>query len=183
MGRLSRHRLTEGSRGKGAAAILKPFAEIAAVWAARKPEDRPKTKATKAPRNHPSAGGDMAVSVGPVFAASPAAAVTGRNALSDVRPSARLDLNTIHRALVDSGLTGSRSALLAGIPRAFASSLTIVPNENAQALVDLGALQNAGTLRDGSRPLVTYLRAAVALAEPRREAQVFRDALRALGES
>lgn len=123
-------------------------------------------------RNPPVAGGDVAVSVGRT--PPPAGTAT--------RP-ARLDLNTIHRALVDSGLTGSRGALLAGIPRAFASSLTIVPNENAQALVDLGALQGAGTLRDGSRPLVTYLRAAAALAGPRREAAVFRDALRDMGES
>lgn len=97
--------------------------------------------------------------------------------------SAGLDLNEIHAALVSSGLTGSRDALLAGIPRAFVSSLTTVPSAAAQALIDLGALQSAGMLRDGSRPLVTYLRAAASLAGPRREAQVFRDALRALGES
>ncbi len=308
---LSLQRLTEENRGKGAAAILKPFAEIAAVWARTKPENRPYTKATRAPRNPPPAGGDVAVSIGPVFAASPAANapvplvvilghetkayagirqalvplqragvlrmwsekdIRGGDSISEERRKAhaeaslfvalldagtvsslddtlralmaerrqivpvlvghcltdwsavasleilfrgrpygtgegdgvalavavrealarrpmpaprpvRLDLNTIHRALVDSGLTGSRGALLAGIPRAFASSLTIVPNENAQALVDLGALQSAGTLRDGSRPLATYLQAAVALAGPHREAQVFREALRALGES
>ena len=45
------------------------------------------------------------------------------------------------------------------------------------------ALEQAGTLRDGSRPLAVYLRAAAALSGERREAQVFRDALRALGES
>jgi hypothetical protein len=44
--------------------------------------------------------------------------------LRSVPPApARLDLNTIHDALVSSGLTGSRGALLAGIPRAFVSSL------------------------------------------------------------
>ena len=118
-------------------------------------------------RNPPPAGGDVAVSVGRTPPVGPA----------------RLDLNTIHRALVDSGLTSSRDALLAGIPRAFVSSLTTVPSAAAQALIDLGALQNAGMLRDGSRPLVTYLQAAVALAGPRREAQVFRDALRALENS
>ncbi len=111
------------------------------------------------------------------------AAVANRNALADVRPPARLDLNTIHRALVDSGLTGSRGALLAGVPQSFVSSLEIVSSASAQALVDLGALQRVGALRDGSRPLVTYLRAAVALSGERREAAVFRDALRALGES
>jgi hypothetical protein len=105
--------------------------------------------------------------------------------LRSVPPApARLDLITIHDALVSSGLTGSRGALLAGIPRAFVSSLPKnMPDDSSQALVDLGALEQAGTIRDGSRPLVTYLRAAVALAEPRREAQVFRDALRGLGES
>lgn len=172
---LSLQRLTKENKGKGGAAILEPFAEIAAVWARTKPENRPKTKATKAPRNPSPAGGDVAPVADPVFAASRAA--------SAPVPLVRLDLNTIHRALVDSGLTGSRGALLANIPRAFASSLTLVPSDSAQALVDLGALQGAGTLRDGSRPLVTYLQAAVALAGQRREAQVFHDALRALGES
>lgn len=154
----------EAAKGKSPAEYLadKPLARRA--WPTWK---KPSLMLARAPRNPPPAGGDVAVSVGRTPPVGPA----------------RLDLNTIHRALVDSGLTSSRDALLAGIPRAFVSSLTTVPSAAAQALIDLGALQNAGTLRDGSRPLVTYLQAAVALAGPRREAQVFRDALRALENS
>ncbi len=123
-------------------------------------------------RNPPVAGGDVAVSVGRT--PPPAGTAT--------RP-ARLDLNTIHRALVDSGLTGSRGALLAGVHRSFAASIRKTGDDLSQALVDLGALEQAGVLNDGSRPLVTYLRAAVALSGERREAAVFRDALRDMGES
>lgn len=94
----------------------------------------------------------------------------------------RLDINAIHAAIVDAGLASSRSALLAGIPRSFSASLTTVQDDSAQVLTDLGALATVGTLRDGSRPLVTYLRSALGISGQRREAQVFHDALRALGE-
>lgn len=316
---LSLQRLTEENRGKGATAILKPFSEIAAVWAARKPEDRPKTKATRAPRNPPPAGGDVAVSVGPVFAASPAAnapvppvplvvilghetkayasvrqalvplqqagilrmwsekdlragefvgqtvrekyteaalfialidtyslaslrevlialieakrpvmpvivgsclwdmtdvarlsvlfpkqpygthesdnttlarevrsnlfAITNRNALADnVRP-ARLDINEVAAAIINGGLARSRGALLAGLPPDVVAGLSDAGSPSEQVYQDLGALQNMGQILDGSRPLAKYLRSAAMLAGPRREAQVFRDALRGLGES
>jgi len=63
---LSLQNLTLANRGKGAAAILRPFPEIAAAWAAMKPKDRPCTKAPKRPFAEPPAptmaprGGDVA---------------------------------------------------------------------------------------------------------------------------
>lgn len=48
-------RLTLENKGKGGAAIVKPFSEIAAVWARTKPADRAKTKAPKRPFVEPTA--------------------------------------------------------------------------------------------------------------------------------
>jgi hypothetical protein len=84
---------------------------------------------------------------------------------------------SLHAAVVSAHLTSGRDTLLGGIERAFADSLPICRDQSSQILSDLHALNAAGQLSDGSVPFVRWLRNALALAGPRSEANVFRDAL------
>ena len=86
-------------------------------------------------------------------------------------------------AIIGSGLAHSRGALLAGLPRGIVAGLPAASSPSDQVYQDLGALHGMGQILDGSRPLAKYLRSAAMLAGPRCEAQVFRDALRALENS
>ncbi len=83
----------------------------------------------------------------------------------------------VREAVVSARLAGGRMALLAGIDANFVAGLpqTAVPGE--QLLTDLDALNAAGSLADDTNPLVRWLRNAIALAEPRKESEVFRRAL------
>lgn len=94
---------------------------------------------------------------------------------------ARLDINVVAAAIISSGLARSRGALLAGLPPDVVAGLPDANSPSDQVYQDIGALHGMGQILDGSRPLAKYLRSAAMLANQRREAQVFHDALRALG--
>lgn len=79
----------------------------------------------------------------------------------------------LHKAALAANLARSRTALLASIAPAFVQGLDDAPNATAQLLQDLNALNDVGTLADGSRPLAVWLRNAETLAGARVEVEVF----------
>lgn len=83
----------------------------------------------------------------------------------------------VHDAAVRAGLAQSRGALLGGIDTALGAAFPGSNSPAGQLLTDLDELNKLGRVADGSVPLATWLRNALALAGPRREAAVFRDAL------
>jgi Effector-associated domain 5/Effector-associated domain 1 len=86
------------------------------------------------------------------------------------------ELRNILDAAVRAGLVAARAALLTGIDQALVLGLTVAPNPLAQVRVDLAEL-NQADLPDGTNPVAQWLRNAVTLAGPRREAEVLRAAL------
>lgn len=86
----------------------------------------------------------------------------------------------IHAAVLSSGLTNSRRALLAGIDPRFAGMIPDAGNPSAQVLIDVNHLRSA-RLSDGSNPWRTWLTNAISQVGPRVEADVFRRALAAAG--
>ena len=83
----------------------------------------------------------------------------------------------IHSAAIQAGLTGSRSALLSGIDARFVAGLNSTANLSGQVLEDLNALNSAGQLADGSKPLVTWLLNAKRQTALRIEERTFEQAL------
>lgn len=84
----------------------------------------------------------------------------------------------VHKAILSARLGDRRAGLLSGMPAGFVATL---PHEAApadQVLVDVDALNAAGTLADGSVPLLRWLENAVALAGARTETRIFAQALR-----
>ena len=84
----------------------------------------------------------------------------------------------LHAAVIIAGI--DRDALVAGIDPRFVASLPRHANQAAQILADLHTLNVTGVLTDGTFPLRTWLRNAVALAGPRVEGRTFELALRQL---
>lgn len=85
----------------------------------------------------------------------------------------------LHKAVVSARLTSNRATLLVGVDRSLVASLPIASDPAAQILSDLGALNQAGRLRDGNVPLRIWIRNALQLAEPLGEASVLDEALAA----
>jgi hypothetical protein len=67
---------------------------------------------------------------------------------------------------------------MSGIPEDFVASLSVGAAPGEQLLSDLDALNDVGTLADGSIPLEAWLTNAVVLSRPRRESAVFESALK-----
>jgi hypothetical protein len=88
------------------------------------------------------------------------------------------ELHEIQRAAEELKL--ARSSLLAGLSPVFVNRLEVAPTPADQLLRDLDALNAAGTLDDGTVPLLTWLENATVLAGPRVEAAVFQRAKEAL---
>ncbi len=86
----------------------------------------------------------------------------------------------LHEVSVALGLGQHREALLAGMCRAFVSSIPEASSIGAQLSNDLHQCNAAGTLADGSEPLVQWLEKALSFTRHRPEAAVFRDTLLAL---
>ena len=85
-------------------------------------------------------------------------------------------IGPVHSAALSAGL--DRRSLLAGVSAAFSRSIAGAASESEQIHVDLHAMNGARRLRDGSVPLVQWLKAAVSLAAQRAEGRVFEEALR-----
>lgn len=83
----------------------------------------------------------------------------------------------LHGAVLSSGLVDSREALLAGVQGNFIAGLASAATPSAQILRDLTALNEAGTLQDGSIPLELWLRNAIQLAGPLTASAIFRKTL------
>lgn len=83
------------------------------------------------------------------------------------------DILALRRAIVQVRLEGSRRSLLAGLPPDFVATLptTGVPGE--QTLCDLDSLSSAGTLADGTVPLLMWLQNASDCAGGRAEGEIF----------
>ena len=96
----------------------------------------------------------------------------------------QLDIRQITE-LVNAALDADldRGALNAVMNRQYSSSLPKVTNPKQQLLVDLVKHNDAGTLTDGTVPLLQWLQAADTLANPRHAALVFRRYLEAAGTS
>jgi endonuclease G len=80
-------------------------------------------------------------------------------------------------ALVAAGFSTSRRALFVGIDTNFVASLPVASSPGEQLLVDLDSLNRVGALRDGTTPMLTWLRNAASLTQPRAESAVFERAL------
>ena len=87
----------------------------------------------------------------------------------------------LHTAALSAGL--DRASLLAGISYSFSQAIPTMPSPSAQLLVDLHYVNDAGSLTDGSVPLITWLETAAQLAGPRRERRVFDAALAMVTEA
>src|SRR5689334_4541992 len=94
--------------------------------------------------------------------------------MTKLRPSTILGL---HEAGVRTGLTGRRTALLAGIDPRIVMSLETLPDPASQLLADLNTLNQIERLPDGSVPLESLLQHATLLVRPRADAAVFERAL------
>lgn len=79
----------------------------------------------------------------------------------------------LHAAAVDAGLSGSRIALLSGVPPAFVASIPEVALPNEQLLADLSALNSAGRLADGTLGMEVWLKNAAMLTRARSVHLVF----------
>ena len=88
-------------------------------------------------------------------------------------------IRALHQAALDAGLAGLRADLLRGLDAAFVAGLAVSSSLSAQLFTDLHELCVA--LRDGSVPVVTWLKNAVSLAGARVEVVVFEEALAHLG--
>jgi hypothetical protein len=88
------------------------------------------------------------------------------------------ELHELHRAAISAGLADRRAALFAGVDPAFVATIPDVETPSAQLLVDLDAMNTAGELTDGSRPVRAWLRNAIQLSGKRREGAVFEAVLR-----
>lgn len=87
------------------------------------------------------------------------------------------ELLKLHEAALSASLVESRDALLTGIDRGFAAALPAAATPAAQLLRDLGTLNDAGPLSDGTVPLLIWLANAARLASPRADAHVFQLAI------
>ena len=67
-----------------------------------------------------------------------------------------------------------RDALLGGVNRSFVAQLASAPSSGSRVLADLHEMNMVELLTDGSDPLRQWLMNAVALSQPRPEANVFR---------
>jgi len=83
----------------------------------------------------------------------------------------------LHATVIAVGLAQHRNALLAGIDAAFMAGLSADGTLSTLILTDLAAMNAAGTLSDGSVPLLCWLQNAVALTGARPEAEIFGRAL------
>lgn len=83
----------------------------------------------------------------------------------------------VHDAVLSAGLSDGRDALLVGLDRAFVASLPQAPTPSERVLAELGKLNEAETLEDGTVPLSTYLRNAMRMARAQKEAAIFKRAL------
>lgn len=90
------------------------------------------------------------------------------------------EIRELHEAIVSAGLGDSRTALLAGLAPGFIAALPRVQPPGEQLLVDLNAINDAGTLVDGTVPLVQVARNALTLAGSRREEDLFRCTLQVI---
>lgn len=79
----------------------------------------------------------------------------------------------LHRAAIETRLDQSRLALLSGLPPQIVSGLTTSPRPAEQTLHDLSALNDIGTLPDGTCPLAVWLRNALSLLELRYDPHPF----------
>ncbi len=86
------------------------------------------------------------------------------------------DLYLLFEAAVARGLP--REALLAGLPPSYVGSLESAKNANGQILQDLQRLNSDEALLDGTVPLRSWLRSAVAQTKVFLEGAVFADGLR-----
>jgi Effector-associated domain 5 len=84
------------------------------------------------------------------------------------------EIEAVYAAAVAIGLPHSRETLLAGIDDQVRAGLHKAAAPGEQILSDLHALNKAGTLLDGTVPLVIWLGTAETLAGPRMEVAVFR---------
>ena len=83
----------------------------------------------------------------------------------------------LRAAIVSAQLVASRDALLVGIDLGIVAGLPTAANPSDHLLSNLGALNEAKALADGTVPLVAWLRNAVAKAGGKKEGAVFRRAL------
>jgi hypothetical protein len=97
--------------------------------------------------------------------------------MPDAHTLTQEEIFKLRAAVISAGLTNNRAALLAHVDAEFVTSLPEAATPGAQVLTDLDKLQAAGQLMDGSLPLAVWLRNAVALASPRKEAAVFHEVL------
>lgn len=84
-------------------------------------------------------------------------------------------LQRIYDAIL--ALGQSRDALLTGVPPTISSSLPVLRSQAETLWSDLNQLNRMGVIRDGSVPLVTWLKNARRLAGLRRQAETFEEAL------
>lgn len=89
-------------------------------------------------------------------------------------------LRRIHAAAMKLGLAPDRDALLVGLDSVLIGQLPRASTQTAQILTDLHALSAAGTLIDGSVPLVEWLKTAYHLTASRPEAAIFEEVLASL---
>ena len=90
-------------------------------------------------------------------------------------------IGALHQAAIDAGLAGSRADLLRGLDASFVASLPVSSSLSAQLFTDLHEL--SVTLRDGSVPVVAWLKNALRIAGGRAEVVIFEEALTHLGHS
>jgi len=83
----------------------------------------------------------------------------------------------LQEAVISAQLTGSRSALLAGIDGNLVAGLPDAENRADQILQDLNAMNETGELADGSMPLATWLTNAISRTRGKREEAIFAAAL------
>lgn len=87
------------------------------------------------------------------------------------------DILKLHAAVVSAQLAASREVLLVGIDPGIVVGLPTAANRSDQILHDLGALNEARELADGTIPLAAWLRNAIARAGGKTEGAVFSRAL------
>jgi hypothetical protein len=87
------------------------------------------------------------------------------------------ELIRIHGAAIEAELAESRDALLEGIAAPFVASLPTSAKPAEQLYLDLGALNRAGNLVDGTIPLEIWLRNAIHFAAGRAQTAIFEQGL------
>lgn len=88
------------------------------------------------------------------------------------------ELHKVFQAAIKSGLTGTRTALLAGMHPAFVASLAHSSAPSAQLLMDLNTLNRTEKLMDESVPMREWLKQARLLTAMYPESEVFEEALK-----